>query len=167
MPKEGHTGAQLTADGLMIEFVWREDRYAHTISAGTIKLEAIELVGWETPVFQEVHQQGDLVFASGMAGDRHWSASVEMSDEGLLFDVACRLKSLPSNSLGSAYTDWEKEHLQIVGKPAGSSPPPQLKTIDQTLTIAAAVDEVSLPTTLRYRYAVILPSHKWIESGNE
>lgn len=163
MPKEGHTGARLTADGLTLEFVWREDRYAHTVSAGAIKVASIAPEGFETPVFQEVHQQGDLVFASGMSGDRHWSASVEPSDEGLLFDLACRVKTLPSTPFGSAYTSWDTAGLQVVGKPAGSSPPPKLETLGATFTIAAAVDDVPLPTTLRYRYAVVVPSVHWIE----
>ncbi|QDT70831.1 hypothetical protein MalM25_37870 [Planctomycetes bacterium MalM25] len=102
MPKEGDTGAKLTSGELTLEFIWRGDRFEHVIQRGEDSLASASAPGIETPVYQEVHQQGELVFASGMSGDRHWSASVEPIENGFVFDVACRIKSNVER-LGVAY----------------------------------------------------------------
>lgn len=102
MPKEGETGARLASGELKLAFTWKGDRFLHTLWLGDNELVSAEADDLETPVYQEVHQQGDLVFASGMSGDRHWSASVEPVAGGFAFDVACRVKSAV-DSLGVAY----------------------------------------------------------------
>jgi hypothetical protein len=41
-----------------------------------------------------------------MAGKSHWSASIEVSDSTLIFDVACRVQQ-PPERLGSSYVIGE------------------------------------------------------------
>lgn len=111
MPREGETGARLTSGPMELAFTWKGDRFLHKLRHGDDELAPIGADELETPVYQEVHQQGDLVFASGMSGDRHWSASVEPVEGGFAFDVACRVKS-PAESLGVAYEGGAKLRVE-------------------------------------------------------
>lgn len=150
MPKEGATGARLTNRGCELSFVWEADRFAHRVRDS---LKSIEHPDFETPIFQEVHQQGDLVFASGMAGDRHWSMSVEPCDDGFLFDIACRCKT-PAAVIGSAYEKSGESGLHVIGKAIDDAAPPELTTIDATIAIVTR-PTVEPPATHRYRYAIV------------
>ncbi len=105
---------------LRVAFVWWQDRFGQVISVGTpggdlatvlssIEGDAQEL--WPaSPPLQSVSlgpladgRQAALLV--GMAGRSHWSASVEALSgrAALVFDVACRLGSLPA-SLGTQYS---------------------------------------------------------------
>lgn len=102
MPKLGEVVGRLTSGPLTLEFHWGGDRFEHRVASVGDALTETPATGIESPVYQEVHQQGGVVFASGMSDDRHWSASVEGGDAGFLFDVACRAKSAAEN-LGVGY----------------------------------------------------------------
>jgi hypothetical protein len=98
--------------GLAAEFVRVGDRFGHEIFAvdgNSRQLAAQSVEGtaednWPpSPPVQEVHQQGDVLFLTGMAGRSYWSASVSIESPGvLLFDVACRAGS-SVDWLGSSY----------------------------------------------------------------
>ena len=110
---------------LRINFVWSNDRFAHTVEwlseAGNWQpllssLEGTPDNAWPpSPPFQEVepHVGGSgltCLLAVGLAGTSHWSASIEeIRHEGqpdsecrIRFDVACRLKGSAS-TLESTY----------------------------------------------------------------
>ncbi|MEN0109757.1 MAG: hypothetical protein AAF805_03450 [Planctomycetota bacterium] len=162
MPKDGDTGARISSDGLSIEFVWRGDRFDHAVSSLAMKIATADAPGLATPVFQEVHPQGDVAFASGMDADRHWSASVEAIPGGFLFDIACRLKE-PPEALGSAYREWDLKRVQLVGKPADGVPPPTIHTQSGVVAVRATRPDEGSPITVRYRYAIISADAQWIE----
>lgn len=69
-----------------------------------------------SPPFQELHveQRGEMQVALlvGNAGKSHWSGSIEahVSDEKLVFDVACRAREAPQ-WLGSTYQMVESNQL--------------------------------------------------------
>ncbi len=98
--------------GIRVEYTRTGDRFRHEICVveGNLRqLAALSVEGtpeqhWPpSPPVQEVHQQGDVLFLTGMAGASYWSASVSFESPGtLLFDVACRTKLLP-DWLGSRY----------------------------------------------------------------
>lgn len=159
MPKEGEIGAQLTSGAGDLAFCWNGDRFGHAINAGALVSQ--QHADFETPVFQEVHQQGELVFASGMSGDRHWSASIEASEEGFLFDVACRCKT-PAAAIGSAYRIKGQPAVHVIGKAIDDAAPPTIQTVDATLAIESR-PTVAPPATYRYRYAVVRRGSQGIE----
>lgn len=170
MPREGETGARLASSGYELVFAWSGDRFEHTVSSGAassptaprIALDSTTHPDFETPVYQEVHQQGDLVFASGMSGDRHWSASIEATEDGFLFDVACRYKK-PASAIGSAYKRSGTPALHVIGKPIDDSRPPQLTTVETTISIESRPTRSGdTPTTCRFRYAIAKEGSHWI-----
>lgn len=171
MPKEGETGARLTCGDIELAFVWTKDRFTHTVyprassspTEARSTLDSTEHADFETPVFQEVHQQGDLVFASGMSGDRHWSASIEASEDGFLFDVACRCKTLAA-AIGSAYQlpGEQESGLHVIGKAINDAPPAEPRTVGTTITIETH-PTVEPPATYRYRYAIVSEGSHWIK----
>lgn len=147
MPKEGETGARLTSGELTLGFVWRGDRFVHAVRRGDDEMISAETSELETPVYQEVHQQGELAFASGMSGDRHWSASVEPVEGGFAFDVACRVKS-PAESLGVAYQGGASIRVE----PTDDS----TRTGDEsTWLLRCQPPAGELPYTVRCQYRVI------------
>lgn len=153
MPKDGEIGGRLTSDELVVEFAWQADRFTHTIVSSDRAIAAITAEGVETPVYQEVHQQGDLVFASGMSGDRHWSASVEPIDGGFLFDVACRAKS-PAGGLGVVY---EGDALRIEADPKDPEAPANVSVTGGARVVVPLTAPRLAPVTVRFRYAVRTP----------
>jgi hypothetical protein len=102
MPNAGETVARLTNGEVELCFTWEGDRLSHSVINGVSVLHSLDQTACETPVYVELHRQGDLVFLSGHSGDRIWSASIEPVEGGFLFDVACRAKSL-AEGLGVAY----------------------------------------------------------------
>jgi hypothetical protein len=105
--------------GLCVEFIWREDRYRHTISLidgdGSIVplLESFEGVSegdWppspplQTLTFEELPDGRRVALLLGMAGRSHWSVSIEplAGEAKIVVDVACRHSTKPA-SLGSHF----------------------------------------------------------------
>ncbi|MEO1495923.1 MAG: hypothetical protein AAFV43_02110 [Planctomycetota bacterium] len=153
MPSEGQTGARLTSGAAVLEFVWRGDRFLHTLSIGDARCEAqADADGIETPVYQEVHQQGDIVFASGLSGDRHWSASVEPIDGGFSFDVACRVKS-PAERLGVTYRG---ERFRVEADPKEPNAPTSISVAGDAQVIAPFAEQATPPVTVRMRYRLLV-----------
>ncbi len=68
-----------------------------------------------SPPFAELHQQQDASFLSGATSLGLWSMSVEVRDDKICFDVACRAHA-EVNNLGSTYrvlgTDYTLESNQ-------------------------------------------------------
>ncbi|MEM6329716.1 MAG: hypothetical protein AAF790_05660 [Planctomycetota bacterium] len=90
------------AGGLVLSVYREGDRFQHRVSAGDAAWESAPRDMLDTPVFTELHQQGDVVFLSGNAGFGHCSASIEPCDAGFFFDVACRVTS-PTPAVASFY----------------------------------------------------------------
>lgn len=164
MPKEGQIGARLTSGDVGLVFQWKGDRFHHQITRGKQTLTSAEHTDFETPVYQEVHQQGDLVFASGMSGDRHWSASIEAIEDGFLFDVACRCKT-PLPAIGSAYQRAGGTGMHVIGKSIEDAAPPELRTVEETIAIESR-PTTEPPATHRYRYAVVTQGRHWIKKDS-
>lgn len=109
--------------GLRVVFVKRGDRWGHVIctveDAGQsheqltprlISIERDDRAGRPgSPPLQnmsiEQRANGAVALLVGMAGNSHWSASVEAIDRErrVIFDVACRLGQTPVQSLTSWY----------------------------------------------------------------
>lgn len=103
---------------LRIVFRREADRIAHVVQSiedGSFVtwLESVEGTADEawpaSPPCQEIHferREGDrqLALSIGMAGQSHWSVSVELNAEGdrATFDVACRVRARPAK-VGSFY----------------------------------------------------------------
>ncbi|TWU00169.1 hypothetical protein Pla108_11140 [Botrimarina colliarenosi] len=148
MPTEGETVAELVNGGLRLRFVWESDRLTQTLCHGETQLTSLDQRAIETPVFIELHQQGELIFLSGQSGDRHWSASIEPDDEGFVFDLACRAKSR-AEGLGVAYAG--SPGLRIL---TDAEPAPQLLDGVQTLAIEPPAGDPPYTARRRYRLAI-------------
>ena len=129
---------------LRINFVWSNDRFAHTIEwlceAGNWEplLSSVEGTpddAWPpSPPFQEVEPHVGrsgltCLLAVGLAGTSHWSASIEeILQEGqpdsecrIRFDVACRLKRSAS-TLESTYQISHSLHRDASERMAYTGP---------------------------------------------
>ena len=104
---------------LRVEFVWRDDRFLHRISAiaqGGAALPLLESIegtpadDWpgspplQSLSIEELGPGRRAALLVGMAGHSHWSASLEAIPGAaqILFDLACRHTDWPS-WLGSRY----------------------------------------------------------------
>jgi hypothetical protein len=172
MPRDGDMVDELKSGRLRLRFVWSGDRLSHSITHGASTLNSIDQTACETPVYVELHRQGNLVFLSGHSDDRIWSASIEPIEGGFLFDVACRLKS-PATRLGAAYLMNSPQQLGpfieapeagvcLVGKAVDGGSPCTLQTTAQFVTIDAPATAEPAPHTRRFRYAALLKSDLWI-----
>jgi len=169
---------------LRVQFVWRDDRYAHTIllvePAGTQTLLESDEGGpheaWPaSPVFQQLSMQGDgdrrIAFLVGMAGTSHWSMSVEgfSARREIVFDVACRVNEA-APQLGSRYV---AQDVRVIDPrtAAGQCGEHQWEMVlDATLpTDSQAISggsnhlcvdhltqEAACPSTARWKYAIKL-----------
>jgi hypothetical protein len=117
--RETLTAVGPTGSLLRVEFVWRGDRFGHSISLVASDRQAIALLesvegtsgnSWPaSPPFQslrieELSDGRPAALLVGSAGSSHWSASIEtvVDEAKLVFDLACRHAAHPE-WLGSCY----------------------------------------------------------------
>ncbi len=107
--------------GLRVLFTKEGDRFTHTVEwlDGGRPLGLLRSTG-PGPVFQELHQQDDpgaglVLFLTGMADKRYWSACVTRSGEKavIAWDLACR-SSLDCKGLGVEYALAEGVRASLV-----------------------------------------------------
>ena len=166
-----------SGDRLQLEFVFREGRYRQTISL--TGPTGILLDQWEdtsespdedwpaSPPIQQLSlesiQDRPTLLGVGQAGKSHWSISVEMLEgdtgEALRFDVACRVRSLPT-WLGTTYRRTD----------AVASQPAKLGLANESTEVNAAPDSLTCvctikpesvtkyPATFRWSYRITHPS---------
>jgi hypothetical protein len=114
---------------------------------------------------------GMVLLLVGMAGQSHWSLSVEAdaSATSLIFDVACRAKSAPG-SLGSRYqcatparccADSQSAELslpggacRIVGDRTSDATATSISLAEQTLTVQPVAGLTAPPSTVRWKYRI-------------
>ena len=161
--------------GIRVEFHRVGDRFSHTISIVNgdeqwrlaTSIEGNDNAPWPaSPPVQEVHQQGDLLFLTGMAGDSYWSTSVSPVEQGgLLFDVACRAKSSPQHlSIGYELSpeiecefDADGAQLNIAGKRIGVALPSQNIELQGTKIISRWTESITPPATVQWKTTWQLP----------
>lgn len=153
MPNAGETVARLTSGEVELCFTWEGDRLSHSVTNGVSVLHSLDQTACETPVYVELHRQGDLVFLSGHSGDRIWSASIEPVEGGFFFDVACRAKSL-AEGLGLAY---EGPNYFKVSPEAEDAPAAAIEGC-QVLVIQPPVGTPPYTARCRYRITYSAPS---------
>jgi hypothetical protein len=139
---------------LRVEFVWHGDRYRHLIAVARpdgSSMPCFESVEggaadpWPpSPPLQslsiETLPDGRRVaLLVGMAGNCHWSASIEPSASGrsLVFDIACRVAG-PNPILGSQY---------LVSKQAGDAVPFAADDCSWCEARLGGVDVLLIPAT--------------------
>ena len=159
--------------GLRIEFHWLGDRFGHTLFAvngsdSTRLLESVEGTSDDvfppSPPIAELHQQNDTLFLTGATTAGHWSVSVEPKLQGnqgcLVFDVACRLKSVTqqlssSYKVASAHGDYQLRALPLEADRVQSSC--QINSLKTTHVFTCDFNSGStLPVTLRWRYQICM-----------
>ena len=103
------------------------------------------------------------MLAVGGAGTSHWSASVEVGPEGTIrFDYACRLSRAPG-FLGSIYRispelgaiEASGDLFSAYGLKIDTGELTELSVDSQKVTVTPQVNEIQLPTTIRWKYEVI------------
>ncbi|HZZ72918.1 MAG TPA: hypothetical protein VFE24_11755 [Pirellulales bacterium] len=173
----------LQTDALRLSFHRRQDRYAQRLAVafGESFIDLWESVDsprllcneqpedWPpSPPWQDVHIETrsdgvEIALAVGQAGSSHWSLSVEPvpGGQGLLFDVACRVKSLP-RWLGNSY-----RRISTLGAHADLYAlldfafAPSYEELTRTETnryewrISPAVLTGPFPRTIRWQYQVV------------
>lgn len=162
---------------LRVEFIRRQDRYAHVISRleGNIafpiweSFEGTDADDWPpSPPLQQlsVETLSDgrrVALLVGMAGTSHWSLSVEAAPEGgaIIFDAACRVTQSPV-ALGSSYRRCSDEG-STAGPPLalweGCNIPSDsgarscdICLIGSVLSITPPALKTTLPGTARWKY---------------
>lgn len=147
------------------------DRYQHTIGRLGHSLATPDLASCEegddpiwplSPPLQELHlhqtphagESRSSLLGVGMAGTCHWSLSVEQHAEGLLFDVAVRVREPPAG-LGSTYAFAASCALEIVPLDGASleTGAAGRVTIQPRLRAMPAAS-FGQPMTVRWRYLV-------------
>ena len=141
------------SDGITVAFDWAMDRYEMVIQSDTGTLKAVVSDTVETPVFNDLLPQDDLIFLSGMSDDRHWSMSVEPIDGGFAFDIACRAKSAV-NQIGSVL-EGDSAAFKIQGEAVKDAVAPTVTQTDHAEIIAKA-NNSEPPLTVHYRFHVLL-----------
>lgn len=142
----------LQSQDITLTLQWSGDRYTHSVASKEGTLESCEDARIETPVFTDAHQQGDLLFLSGMSGDRHWSMSVEPTATGLAMDVACRVKS-PVERIGSLYQPTGK--ITVASEEIDNVPSCEIESLESgCLQITPTSISSESPMTIHYRYRV-------------
>jgi len=110
---------QLASDKLRVRFVFCEDRYAHEVQVADgadwrcllRSVEGSPLEAWPaSPPLQSLHMEDRggnqrLALLVGMAGNSHWSASIELdtATSCARFDIACRVRAPAAAPLMSTY----------------------------------------------------------------
>jgi len=169
--------------GLRVTFIWEEDRFGHQIAclearAATVCLTAELGRGrdpWPaSPALQQLSlaelQPGrPSALLVGMAGQSHWSQSVEAdpATTSLTFDVACRVQREPrwlgssyraSHGAGSRPTPDGRiamgPEVELDIQRAADAPPAGIKSVGRSLVIAPDLHRLSFPSTVRWRYRI-------------
>lgn len=110
------TSLALPDDRVKVEFVWRNDRFAHAfVFPDGTRVDSIEgdaADAWPpSPPLQQLSLEqlndADVILGVGAAGSGHWSVSVEVVRldqhiHAFKFDFACQCKSA-CGFLGSSY----------------------------------------------------------------
>ncbi|QDU91706.1 hypothetical protein Pla175_51360 [Pirellulimonas nuda] len=136
-----------------LTLAWRDDRYQQLLAAGDARRESELIKCLHSPVFTEVHQQGDLLFLSGADRDCHWSASIEPLPDGFLFDVACRVKAMRYGGIAAMYVGTG---LAFEPAESGALAPRVEGSADGACILIVALEasrtQVTPPCTVRFRY---------------
>ena len=179
-----------TGVALRVSFVWWVDRFGHVISVVTPRTGAATVLTsiegdakdlWPaSPPLQSLtveNMEGgrQAALLLGMAGKSHWSASIETVPRkaALVFDMACRLGSLPAD-LGSRYTvaagvvksgpgDKQREYFEVLSggpvvriyRESTNGAAAKLRVPEKgEIAIRPDVGEKAPSPTIRWRYRV-------------
>lgn len=148
--------------GVRVEFRKDNDRFSHVVwlvEKGEKTLSLASNEGAETdvaprsPPCAEWHQQGGMVFLTGATTNGHWSISVEPINNGVLFDVACRIKGNMSQ-IGSEYEVCESANRSLFDICVEEAIVDDVAS-DQ-LRILPATPLTVYPATIRWRYSIVV-----------
>lgn len=148
----------LRAETVSVTFRWHVDRYQHTIKTDgakdkAAKLASIDSIEHDTPVYTEIHRQDDILFLSGNGGTKYWSASVEVAGDGIMFDVACRVKA--EGPIAAA--TYQGSGLQI--ESAAEEPASvRVECEGEQWLVSTAEKNVKPATTATFRYRIATAS---------
>jgi hypothetical protein len=153
----------LIAGNLRVVFERRADRWGHVIERldngdwhpWLTSLEGDATDDWPpSPPFQELHRTTladgrDVILLVGRAGTSHWSGSVEISGESLVFDIACR-HSRAAEKLQSTYAIDARHVSEGFYATDGTT----LRFEREMLVVAPFVVSESFPRTTRWKYVI-------------
>jgi hypothetical protein len=159
----------LECGDLRIVFVWRRDRYRHTVERRigghwTPLLESVEGLAeirdaWPpSPALQSLHIErrtsGPVALLVGQAGSSHWSASVEADQDSsaLVFDLACRITQRAGH-VGSSYRVLQPDAHSLISLVARESDSIGCTKGDSEWTIGPK-QIAEPPATIQWRYSI-------------
>lgn len=153
-------GSELTP--LALEVYKLKDRYQHTVSdeQGFVWFRSVDSTDFITPLFTELHVQGELLFLSGHADNCYWSMSISESRrapmlKGILFDVACRTATEFSHKqVGSLYSAPFNDETKKSAYFDLDSPNALPERSPTETAIYPDVPDTELPITLHYKYEI-------------
>ncbi len=146
---------------LELEFHKRRGQIEHRVSMSTDNEEHPLLQSFHecedetqppSPVFTELLDQNETLFLTGATTLAHWSMSIEMVDERIVFDVACRMKAQLS-ILESAYqilSSRYKETIEVVVEDA------DMRELGDRLVRIVPISQQpkEYPATVQWRYSI-------------
>ena len=118
----------------------------------------------DKPLQQVHHVNEKLTLAVGMAGKNHWSLSIEVSANCIIFDAACRVHA--PVQLGTVYDAiepsfrWNSDGLDLVARDGSNlfrlkSDTNSWAAVGSHLLLHVPADtSESLPTTIRWKYSI-------------
>lgn len=155
--------ASIDADGngICVEFTKQIDRFEHTVL--TVRagdkipvLRSIEGTPEDyappSPPYAELHQQDSVLFLSGATTIAHWSMSLEVVEQQIVFDVACRMKS-GLEVVGSEYELLTSQHAELLQlMPAETA---HRESHEESIRIVpVSPHPVNYPGTSQWRYSI-------------
>lgn len=164
--------------GFVLDWRRQSDRHVYTVAwqSGDQKRTLLRVTGngncvvdrrpWPTdPPLQQVHHVSDeLTLAVGMAGKNHWSLSIELSANCVVFDAACRVHE--PVELGSVYDTiettfrWDSDGLDLIARDGPDlfrlkSDANAWATSRSHVLLRVPNDGASVPTTARWKYSLL------------
>lgn len=146
-----------SADGIFTHVVELIEGDAVTMVLSSV--ESHDETPWPaSPPWQELHVHqlangSPALMLVGRAGSSHWSMSVTIDGDSLLFDVACRLRESPV-FLGGTYRLSSAERLVSISPvPIEEIAPLAIKEADEQIIIDST-DVGQAPATVRWAYRI-------------
>lgn len=104
------------------------------------------------PAFSDLHDQRDAIFLTGATTVAHWSMSIEMIEQRLVFDAACRIKAELA-TFESAYRILSsrcRDRIDLAVEDA------KLREVHNRLVriVPTSPQPTEFPTTIQWRYSI-------------
>ena len=156
--------SEIVGEAITIQFPRSGDRFAHSILLDgqpvATSLEGGDADDWPpSPPLQQLSIEdlgnGPVGLLVGMAGRSHWSLSVELQGNEVVFDAACRIRG-DGGELGSHYRLHGEQHRLNWRVDSGPGLAAAELDVSSEEAVIRIIDTIDDGATLRWRYRLTL-----------